>query len=59
MQTLMPEMPAGPSVSIGIVTRSVGSRETIEELIRRADMAMHEVKRAGRNHWRVALVEGN
>jgi diguanylate cyclase (GGDEF)-like protein len=59
MQTLMPAMPPALGVSIGIATRSVGSRESIEDLIRRADTAMYEVKRSGRNHWRVSLVDGN
>ncbi|HJS83943.1 MAG TPA: diguanylate cyclase [Acetobacteraceae bacterium] len=40
--------------SIGIATREPGSGEEIEELMRRADLAMYEVKRAGRGHWRVS-----
>ncbi|MBV8869824.1 MAG: sensor domain-containing diguanylate cyclase [Acetobacteraceae bacterium] len=40
--------------SIGIATRQPGSGEEIEELMRRADLAMYEVKRAGRGHWRVS-----
>jgi diguanylate cyclase (GGDEF)-like protein len=47
------------SMSIGIATRRTGSNETIDSLIRRADMAMYEVKRTGRGHWRVSLVEGD
>jgi len=43
-----------PSVSIGIATRAIGSGEPVESLLRRADMAMYEVKRGGRGHWRVA-----
>ena len=46
-------------VSIGIATRSVGSRESIEDLTRRADLAMYAVKRNGRNHWRVSLLDGD
>jgi diguanylate cyclase (GGDEF)-like protein len=45
------------SVSIGIACRSARSRESLESLIRRADMAMYEVKRHGRGHWRVSLQE--
>ena len=41
-------------VSIGIAARQPGSHEAIEQVIRRADMAMYEVKRHGRGHWRVA-----
>ena len=41
-------------VSIGIATRHHGSEEPIDSLLRRADMAMYEVKRQGRGHWLVA-----
>jgi diguanylate cyclase (GGDEF)-like protein len=41
-------------VSIGIATRPFGSHEPIDSVLRRADMAMYEVKREGRGHWRVA-----
>ena len=44
----------GTGMSIGIATREVGSDEPIDSLMRRADRAMYEVKRAGRGHWRVA-----
>jgi diguanylate cyclase (GGDEF)-like protein len=44
-------------ISIGIATREVGSHEPIDDLMRRADMTMYEVKRAGRGHWRVATME--
>jgi diguanylate cyclase (GGDEF)-like protein len=47
----------GTGISIGIATREVGSHEPIDNLMRRADMAMYEVKRAGRGHWRVATME--
>jgi diguanylate cyclase (GGDEF)-like protein len=50
-------LPAGAtplSMSIGIASRRAGGFEDIEMLIRRADSAMYEVKRAGRGHWRVA-----
>ena len=42
------------SLAIGIATRQSGSGEPVDEVIRRADEAMYEVKRAGRGHWRVA-----
>jgi diguanylate cyclase (GGDEF)-like protein len=41
-------------VSIGIATRRHGSLEPIDSVLRRADMAMYEVKHQGRGHWRVA-----
>jgi diguanylate cyclase (GGDEF)-like protein len=43
-----------PGVSIGIATREADSGEPIDGLLHRADMAMYEVKRTGRGHWRVA-----
>ncbi|MBV8525893.1 MAG: GGDEF domain-containing protein [Acetobacteraceae bacterium] len=42
------------TMSIGIATREPGTAEEIESVIRRADLAMYEVKRNGRAHWRVA-----
>jgi diguanylate cyclase (GGDEF)-like protein len=42
------------NLSIGIATRSPGSGEPIDSVMRRADLAMYEVKRCGRGHWRVA-----
>jgi GGDEF domain-containing protein len=41
-------------LSIGIATHPPHGGDGVEELIRRADAAMYEVKRAGRGHWRVA-----
>lgn len=42
------------SMSIGIASRPAGSAESIESVMRRADMAMYAVKRGGRSHWRVS-----
>lgn len=42
------------SMSIGIASRPAGSSESIESVMRRADMAMYAVKRGGRGHWRVS-----
>src|ERR1700722_10845451 len=53
LQTSLPERFPDLGVSIGIATRRAGSHEAIEDLTRRADMAMYEVKRGGRRHWRV------
>jgi GGDEF domain-containing protein len=41
-------------ISVGIAYHDPASRDTIDDLIRRADRAMYEVKRSGRGHWRVA-----
>jgi diguanylate cyclase (GGDEF)-like protein len=57
LQAALPEAFPDLGVSIGIATRGVGSRESIEDLTRRADMAMYEVKRGGRRHWRVSLLD--
>lgn len=46
-------------VSIGIATRRAGSHEPIADLTRRADMAMYKVKRGGRHHWHVSLLDGD
>jgi diguanylate cyclase (GGDEF)-like protein len=56
---LPPEEPLPLGVSVGIARRPVGSDEAIEDLMRRADMAMYEVKRGGRGHWRVSLRDGD
>jgi diguanylate cyclase (GGDEF)-like protein/PAS domain S-box-containing protein len=58
LETLLSQPLPGLGASVGIATRSLGSEESIEDLIRRADMAMYEVKRGGRNHWRVSLLDG-
>jgi diguanylate cyclase (GGDEF)-like protein/PAS domain S-box-containing protein len=44
-------------LSIGIATRRAGTLESIEDLMRRADMAMYGVKRAGRSNWQVSQQE--
>ena len=58
LPALLPDDTFALGVSVGIAMRSAGSRESIESLTRRADMAMYEVKRGGRRHWRVSLLEG-
>ena len=52
--------PDAPRVglSIGIASRRAGSDEALDSQKRRADMAMYEVKRHGRGHWRVSLERG-
>ncbi len=40
--------------SLGVAVHSGGDRESIEELIVRADRAMYEVKRGGKGAWRLA-----
>ncbi|MSP03383.1 MAG: GGDEF domain-containing protein [Acetobacteraceae bacterium] len=49
--------PDGPrlTMSIGIASREPGTAEPLDSVMRRADMAMYEVKRGGRGHWRVSL----
>lgn len=59
MQALLPEAFPDLGVSVGIAMRRTGSNETIEELMRRADTAMYQVKRTGRRHWRVSLRDGD
>jgi diguanylate cyclase (GGDEF)-like protein/PAS domain S-box-containing protein len=59
LQSVLPEPFPKLGVSVGIATRRAGSRESIDDLTRRADMAMYEVKRSGRRHWRVSLLDGD
>lgn len=59
LQEILPEAFPKLGVSVGIATRRPGSRESVEDLTRRADMAMYEVKRSGRQHWRVSLLDGD
>jgi diguanylate cyclase (GGDEF)-like protein len=54
LQAALPNPFPDLGVSIGIATRPAGSNEAIEDLTRRADTAMFEVKRGGRRHWRVS-----
>lgn len=42
------------TLSIGIAERRTRSMEDLDSMFRRADQAMHDVKRAGRAHWRTA-----
>ena len=56
---VMQQESPGLGVSIGIATRRIGSIEPIQELSRRADSAMYEVKRTGGGHWRVSLLDGD
>ena len=53
-ETAGPEAPR-MGMSIGIACRGPRGQEAGDSLIRRADMAMYEVKRHGRGHWRVSL----
>ena len=48
--------PGAPTVStsIGIASRNPRGGETLEDLMRRADAVMYDVKRAGRAQWRVS-----
>jgi GGDEF domain-containing protein len=59
LQAPLPEAFPDLGISIGIATRRAESHEKIEELMRRADLATHEVKRGGRRHWRVSLLDGH
>ena len=58
LPALLPDEAFALGVSVGIAMRGPGSHESIGDLTRRADMAMYEVKRGGRHHWRVSLLEG-
>ncbi len=51
----LPPLAPSVSASIGIASRHPHVAEALEDVMRRADAAMYEVKRAGRAHWRVAL----
>jgi diguanylate cyclase (GGDEF)-like protein/PAS domain S-box-containing protein len=58
LQTILPEGFPALGVSIGLATWRVGSLESVDDLMKRADLAMFEVKRGGRGHWRVAMLNG-
>jgi diguanylate cyclase (GGDEF)-like protein len=49
-----PDLPS-VTMSIGIASRDPADKEPLDSLMRRADLAMYEVKRGGRGHWRVSL----
>ena len=54
---LAAELPASApalSASVGIAARHPHLAETLEDVMRRADSAMYEAKRAGRAQWRVS-----
>ncbi|HEX4261122.1 MAG TPA: GGDEF domain-containing protein [Acetobacteraceae bacterium] len=53
----LPDAAVRPTASIGLAARRAGSGEEVESLLRRAALALHEVKRQGRAHWRVSLDE--
>jgi diguanylate cyclase (GGDEF)-like protein len=59
LHAILPETLPKLGLSIGIATRPPGSPESFEALTRRADMAMYQVKRGGRHHWRVSLPDGD
>nr|WP_294508076.1 diguanylate cyclase [uncultured Rhodopila sp.] len=57
LSCVVPEAFPDLGLSIGIAMRRAGSRESIEDMMRRADMAMYDVKRSGRSHWQVSQEE--
>lgn len=59
LEALLGQSIPGLGLSIGIASRRAGSNEPVNDLIRRADMAMYEVKRGGRGNRRVSLLEGD
>ena len=50
--------PDGPTLSIGIASRPVGSALELDTLMERADQAMYEIKRRGGGGWRVSRLDG-
>ncbi|MFP4063256.1 MAG: diguanylate cyclase [Halochromatium sp.] len=51
------DQPLRVTASLGIAQR--GAKEDIDSLIHRADLALYEAKRAGRNRYQVADAEGD
>ena len=43
------------TASVGVATRWPGDSDDIDLLVQRADQAMYQAKRGGRNHWAVAM----
>lgn len=50
----LPPLAPSLSTSIGIAARHPQAAESLDEVMRRADAAMYDVKRGGRANWRVA-----
>jgi diguanylate cyclase (GGDEF)-like protein len=55
LQALLAAPAITVGLSIGIATRQAGSREPVEEILRRADSAMYQARHTGRGQWRVWL----
>lgn len=51
---MLPDPMLRLTVSIGLAARRPGAGEEVEGLLRRAALALQEVKRQGRAHWRVS-----
>ena len=53
----LPDSGIVPTTSISIACRQAGGGEELDDLMRRADHAMREVKQNGRGHWQVSHPE--